>query len=74
MVRGFCASWLGIENRGPWWHNGNMHETEGLDNAGSDAFNDGETREIEEALSESESQFSRGEGIPASVAWQRLGI
>jgi len=51
-----------------------MHETDGLDNAGNESLNNREVREIEEALAESESQFLRGEGIPAAVAWQRLGI
>ena len=33
-----------------------------------------EDREIVEALEESETQFTRGEGIPAAEAWRRLGI
>jgi hypothetical protein len=33
-----------------------------------------EDREIVTAMEESEAQFARGEGIPASEAWRRLGI
>ena len=33
-----------------------------------------EDREIAAALEESETQFARGEGIPAAEAWRRLGI
>jgi len=33
-----------------------------------------EDREIVAAMEESEAQFARGEGIPASEAWRRLGI
>ena len=33
-----------------------------------------EDREIAAALEESETQFARGEGIPAAEVWRRLGI
>jgi len=33
-----------------------------------------EDQEIVEALEESDAQFARGEGIPASEVWRRLGI
>jgi len=33
-----------------------------------------EDREIVAVMEESEAQFARGEGIPASEAWRRLGI
>ena len=38
------------------------------------ALNRSEKQEIDEALAESESQFLRGEGIPAADAWRKLGI
>lgn len=37
-------------------------------------LNQNEKQEIDEALAEAESQFLRGEGIPAAEAWRKLGI
>ena len=33
-----------------------------------------EDQEILDALEESEAEFARGEGIPSTEAWRRLGI